>query len=87
VLDGSRAKLYNLRVEAEHRGRGGGEELVRAAAVASERIGKRTLALEAHDDGSGKLLRWYHSQGFRQASEGDDGEPAFKAPVRELKKP
>jgi len=87
VLDGPRAKLYNLRVEAEHRGRGGGEELVRAAAVASERIGKRTLALEADDDGSGKLLRWYHSQGFREAGEGDDGKPAFEAPVRELKKP
>jgi len=86
VLEGPRAKLYNLRVEAEHRGRGGGEELVRAAAVASERIGKRTLALEADDDGSGKLLRWYQSQGFRQAGEGDGGKPALEAPVRELKK-
>jgi len=87
VLEGPRAKLYNLRVEAEHRGRGGGEELLRAAAVASERVGKRTLALEADDDGSGKLLRWYHSQGFRQAGEGEGGKPALEAPVRELKKP
>ncbi len=87
VLDGQRAKLYNLRVDAEHRGRGGGEELVRAAAVASERIGKRTLALEADDDGSGKLLRWYQSQGFRPTGEGDDRKPAFEAPVRALKRP
>ncbi|HEX8110041.1 MAG TPA: GNAT family N-acetyltransferase, partial [Kofleriaceae bacterium] len=85
--EGPRAKLYNLRVEAEHRGRGGGEELVRAAAVAGERIGKRTLALEADDDGSGKLVRWYQSQGFRPAGETRDGKPAFEAPVRALKKP
>jgi ribosomal protein S18 acetylase RimI-like enzyme len=86
VLEGQRAKLYNLRVEDEHRGRGGGEELVRAAAVASERIGKRTLALEADDDGSGKLVRWYQSQGFRPTGEGDGGKPALEAPVRALKK-
>ncbi|HWU90092.1 MAG TPA: GNAT family N-acetyltransferase [Kofleriaceae bacterium] len=86
VLEGQRTKLYNLRVEAEHRGRGGGEELVRAAAAASERIGKRTLTLEADDDGSGKLVRWYQSQGFRPIGEGRDGKPAFEASVRELKK-
>jgi ribosomal protein S18 acetylase RimI-like enzyme len=87
VLEGQRAKLYNLRVEDEHRGRGGGEELLRAAAVASERVGKRALALEADDDGSGKLLRWYESQGFRPTGKGEGGKPAFEAPVRELKKP
>lgn len=87
VLEGRRAKLYNLQIEAEHRGRGGGEELVRAAAAASARVGKQTLALEADDDGSGKLLRWYHSQGFRQAGEGEGGKPALEAPVRALKKP
>ncbi len=87
VVEGPRAKLYNLRVEAEHRGRGGGEELVRAAAIAGERIGKRTLALEADDDGSGKLVRWYQSQGFRPAGETQDGKPAFEAPVHALKKP
>jgi ribosomal protein S18 acetylase RimI-like enzyme len=87
VLEGPRAKLYNLRVDAEHRGRGGGEELVRAAAVTSERIGKRTLALEADDDGSGKLIRWYQSQGFRPVDESGRGKPAFEAPVRALRKP
>jgi ribosomal protein S18 acetylase RimI-like enzyme len=87
VLDRQHAKLYNLRVESDHRGRGGGEELVRAAAIAGERIGKRTLALEADDDGSGKLLDWYQRQGFREAGPGRDGKPAFEAPVRALKKP
>lgn len=87
VLEGSRAKLYNLRVDAEHRGRGGGEQLLRAAAVASERIGKHTLTLEADDDGSGKLVHWYQSQGFRPAGQGDSGRPALEASVRTLKKP
>jgi ribosomal protein S18 acetylase RimI-like enzyme len=87
VLERQHAKLYNLRVESDHRGRGGGEELVRAAAIAGEQIGKRTLALEADDDGSGKLLDWYQRQGFRPAGAGRDGKPAFAAPVRALKKP
>jgi ribosomal protein S18 acetylase RimI-like enzyme len=87
VLEGSRTKLYNLHVDAEHRSRGGGEALVRAAAVASERIGKRTLSLEADDDGSGKLLRWYQSQGFRSIGKDGAGRPAFEANVRDLKKP
>lgn len=87
VLEGQRATLYNLQVAAEHRGRGGGEELLRAAAVASQRVGKQTLALEAADDGSGKLVRWYESQGFRPAGEGANGKPALEASVRALKKP
>jgi ribosomal protein S18 acetylase RimI-like enzyme len=87
VLEGSRTKLYNLHVDAEHRSRGGGEALVRAAAVASERIGKRTIALEADDDGSGKLLRWYQSQGFRSTGTDSAGRPALEANVRDLKKP
>lgn len=86
VLERQHAKLYNLRVESDHRGRGGGEALVRAAATAGEQIGKRTLALEADDDGSGKLLDWYQRQGFRQAGAGQGGKPAFEAPVRALKK-
>jgi len=85
LLDGGRAKLYNLRVDDAHRGRGGGEQLVRAAAIASERIGKRTLALEADDDGSGKLVRWYQDQGFR-ATGTVNGKPAFEAAVHTLKK-
>ena len=86
VVERQHAKLYNLRVDADHRGRGGGEALVRAAALASTQTGRPTLALEADDNGSGKLLDWYRSQGFRDAGSGTNGKPALSAPVRTLKK-
>ena len=86
TLEKGRARLYNLRVDDEHRGRGGGDELLRAAADASARVGKRTLGLDAEDDGSGRLERWYEGQGFERKGVGRDGLAAFEADVGRLKR-
>ncbi|MCX4244139.1 GNAT family N-acetyltransferase [Paraliomyxa miuraensis] len=86
VLEQGRARLYNLRVDDEHRGRGGGDELLRAAADASARVGRRTLELDAQDDGSGRLVEWYESHGFRRTGVGREGMPAFEAEVGRLKR-
>ncbi len=85
VVERGDAKLYNLSIGEEHRGRGGGEKLLAAAAAASGRIGKQKLRLDAQDDGSGRLMRWYEKQGFQRAGEGRDGMPAFEASVKDLK--
>lgn len=86
VLEQGDAKLYNLNIAEEHRGRGGGEKLLRAAADASARVGKRKLRLEAEDNGSGRLTRWYQSQGFQSVGQGRAGLPAFEARVDDLKR-
>ena len=86
VLERGEARLYNLRVDDEHRGRGGGERLLKAAAEASARAGRRTLSLDAEDDGSGRLVEWYESQGFSRTGVGREGMPAFEADVGRLKR-
>lgn len=86
VLERGDAKLYNLNIQDDHRGRGGGEELLRAAAMTSGRVGKQTLRLEAQDDGSGRLTRWYQKQGFQPIGTGRDGMPALEARVQDLKR-
>jgi ribosomal protein S18 acetylase RimI-like enzyme len=86
LLEKGQARLYNLRVDDEHRGRGGGDELLRAAADASARVGRRTLELDAQDDGSGKLVEWYEQQGFRRTGVGRKGMPALEAEVGRLKR-
>ena len=85
VLEKGQARLYNLEVDDEHRGRGGGDELLRAAADASARVGRRRLGLDAEDDGSGRLVDWYESQGFERAGVGRDGMAALEADVSRLK--
>ncbi len=47
---------------------------------------RRELPPDAEDDGSGRLVQWYESQGFQRTGAGRDGMPAFEAEVGRLKR-
>lgn len=81
---GSGAKLYNLEVNRKNRGSGGGMELIRKATEEAVSMGKDKLLLDSQDNGSGKLNKWYESQGFKQAGR-NNGMNAYELPLQRQK--
>ena len=81
---GDAAKLYNLQVNSSHRGNGGGSELLRTAAKEAANMGKRKLVLESEDRGTGKLDKWYESNGFTNKGKGSRGMSEMEVDVSSL---
>ncbi len=84
-LGGQDAKVYNLKVDSRHRGRGGGRELLRAMAQEGMREGRSVLRLTSEDRGSGHLTRWYEGMGFRRVGVGEHGMTALEIAARQLR--
>ncbi|MDC7120447.1 GNAT family N-acetyltransferase [Cellulomonas fimi] len=59
--------LYGLHVDADHRGRGAGERLVRAAEDAARDRGAAALSLDADRDDP--VVGWYERRGYRRVRE------------------
>ncbi|PTL83703.1 N-acetyltransferase [Vitiosangium sp. GDMCC 1.1324] len=70
--------IQNLRVQEPHRGQGLGVWLVAEALRLGGRQGRGRAWLEADDNGSGRLLRWYRALGFRDIGQGAHGQPAME---------
>ncbi|MEM9458280.1 MAG: GNAT family N-acetyltransferase [Myxococcota bacterium] len=69
--------IHDLEVARSARGRGLGRVLLHAAVLFGARLGKGVAHLEADDDGSGRLLRWYRGLGFHGVGLGAQGKPAL----------
>jgi GNAT superfamily N-acetyltransferase len=80
-LDPGGILIHDLKVAPAYRGAGLGVALVRAALRFGASAGREVARLEADDDGSGRLLRWYHALGFKRAGWGPHGRPALEARV------
>ncbi len=78
------ARVTDLGVEAPYRDRGIGVQLLASAAPAGLRAGSHKLVLEAQDNGSGRLTRWYRELGFRQVGVDGHGQPRLEIPVARL---
>ncbi|WP_313537506.1 GNAT family N-acetyltransferase [Sphingomonas sp.] len=81
---GPAARVTDLGVEARYRDRGIGVQLLASAAQAGFRAGSHKLVLEAQDNGSGRLTRWYRDLGFRQVGVDGRGQPQLEIPVARL---
>jgi ribosomal protein S18 acetylase RimI-like enzyme len=73
--------IHDLNVARPYRGRGLGVRLVDAALRFGARNHCTRARLEADDNGSGRLLRWYRGLGFRPAGMGTRGSPAMEADI------
>lgn len=71
--------VTDLAVTPEHRGAGVGSALMHAAMRLGARLGRTHAVLEADDDGTGRLVRWYGRLGFRRAGLGPHGQPRLVA--------
>lgn len=78
------AKVYNLEVDAAYRGQGAGDILLRAAGRAGASMGKARIGLESQDNGSGRLTRWYRSEGFHQVGVSDRGMAILETTAQAL---
>lgn len=81
---GAAARVTDLGVDAPYRDRGLGVQLLASAAQAGFRAGSRKLVLEAEDNGSGKLTRWYREMGFAQVGVDGRGQPRLEIPIARL---
>jgi GNAT superfamily N-acetyltransferase len=73
--------ISHLEVAPPERGRGLGVRLLDAALKLGARAGRRTACLEADDDGSGRLLRWYRGLGFALAGRSPEGRPLLSTDI------
>lgn len=71
--------ITDLAVTPKHRGAGVGGALMHAAMHLGARLGRTRAILEADDDGTGRLVRWYGRLGFRRAGLGSHGQPRLVA--------
>jgi ribosomal protein S18 acetylase RimI-like enzyme len=78
TADGS-LEVTDLEVAPAHRGRGHGDEILSAAARHAQRSGASRIVLNAHDDGSGHLDRWYRSLGFEGTGDDRSATPLLAA--------
>ncbi len=78
----SEIAIHDLAVARPFRGAGVGAALMRAALSLGARLGRTLARLEADDDGSGKLIRWYRGLGFEEAGTSARGRPAMQADIR-----
>ena len=81
ATDGS-AQATDLRVSPAERGKGHGSVLLAAAARATP--DQQRLRLDSGDDGSGRLDKWYQSQGMQRTGQRADGFSTFEAPPAAL---
>jgi GNAT superfamily N-acetyltransferase len=78
----SAVELTDLAVDAAHRGRGLGRELIAAAAREGQRLGRREVVLSSGDKGSGKLTRWYREAGFAPRGRDERGQVRLAATLQ-----
>ncbi|AKJ00553.1 Hypothetical protein AA314_02179 [Archangium gephyra] len=71
--------LSNLLVREPFRGRDLGGYLLAESLRLGARWGRPRAWLEADDQGSGRLLRWYRKLGFHPMGEGPHGRPRLEA--------
>lgn len=81
TLEPASILIHDLKVTPTKRGDGLGAQLLETALRFGARAGRRIARLDADDDGSGKLLRWYQKAGFRFAGVGRAGRPAMRADI------
>jgi ribosomal protein S18 acetylase RimI-like enzyme len=74
--------IHDLAVAPPFRGAGLGAALVGAALRFGARAGRSRAWLEADDDGSGRLVRWYRSLGFTPIGTSPRGNPTLQADIR-----
>jgi ribosomal protein S18 acetylase RimI-like enzyme len=81
---GPAARVTDLGVDTPWRDRGIGVKLLTSAAQTGLRAGSHKLVLEAQDNGSGKLTRWYRQIGFQQVGVDGLGHPKMEIPIARL---
>ncbi|MCC6554455.1 MAG: GNAT family N-acetyltransferase [Polyangiaceae bacterium] len=74
--------IHDLQVLPRYRGSGLGAQLMAAALRIGAGWGRTRAWLEAADDGSGRLVRWYERLGFERAGPGAHGMPLMRAYLR-----
>lgn len=78
----SEIAIHDLAVAPAFRGAGLGTALVAAALRFGARAGRSRARLEADDDGSGRLIRWYRGLGFTPIGTSPRGLPTMQADLR-----
>jgi GNAT superfamily N-acetyltransferase len=77
----SEIAIHDLVVAPPFRGAGLGAALVGAALRFGARAGRSRARLEADDDGSGRLVRWYRGLGFTPIGTSPRGLPTMQADI------